>query len=484
MEAGVGRVTPLLLLAFGVAAAQTPPVRVLILSGRNNHDWRTSTPLLRQILQAAGRFEVRVTEEPTALTAKALAGYDVLVSDYNGPRWGDPAESAVASFVRGGKGFVAVHGASYAFGVREVLGENMTNTEKREPPWPPYEQMLGASWTEEPRTGHGRRHVFSVNTTAPVHPVMAGLPKAFFISDELYHRMKVLPGVQVIASAIDAKEQNGTGRDEPVLMVNRYGKGRVFHTTLGHDDIALTSPGFISTFARGVEWAATGHVTLPVQISLDRKDTDAVRVLVVTGGHDYEASFDSMFDGVSWMRTTVDPHPHGLNGDLRKGFDVLVVYDMVPELTDRQRRNLVDFAEAGKGIVIMHHALASHQTWSWWRSLAGAQYYERPYEGNPKSTYQHDRDFTATPSGKHPILAAVPEMYMHDETYKGMWFAPDNIVLLATRDETADGPLVWISAYPRSRVVTIQPGHNRESHANSGFRRLVHNAIRWAASRR
>lgn len=243
------------------------------------------------------------------------------------------------------------------------------------------------------------------------------------------------------------------------------------------DEGSEYTPAAMAAFAQAVEWAATGRATIGDKLSLDAKDSGAIRALIVTGGHDYEPSFDAMFDGLRWLRANVDPHPKAFQGDLRKRYDVLVLYDMVAALEDRQRRNLVDFAEAGKGIVVLHHALAGHPDWPWWRTLAGAQYVS-------KSTYLHDRDFTATPAGGgHPVMAGVPALHLHDETYKHMWFAPDNRVLLTTGDRTADGPLAWISGYSKSRVVAIQPGHNRESHIHPGYRRLVHNAIRWAAGR-
>jgi len=84
-------------------------------------------------------------------------------------------------------------------------------------------------------------------------------------SDELYSRMRG-PGenMKVLGTAFSDPQNHGTGYDEPMLMVLTYGKGRVFHTTLGHDAEAIRCVGFITTFARGVEWAATGRVTQKV----------------------------------------------------------------------------------------------------------------------------------------------------------------------------------------------------------------------------
>ena len=91
-------------------------MRVLILSGHNNHDWRTTTPYLQKLLADSGRFDVRVEEEPAGVTAATLANYDLLVVDYQGPRWGEVTEKAVADFVRSGKGLVrgARHAATHS----------------------------------------------------------------------------------------------------------------------------------------------------------------------------------------------------------------------------------------------------------------------------------------------------------------------------------------------------------------------------------
>jgi hypothetical protein len=101
--------------AFG-AAEETSRLRVLFLTGESdypNHYWRVTTPFLRSLLQRTGRFDVKVAEEVRGLDDRSLAPYDVLVLNYNGPRWGETTESAVEAFVRNGKGMVAVHGVSY-----------------------------------------------------------------------------------------------------------------------------------------------------------------------------------------------------------------------------------------------------------------------------------------------------------------------------------------------------------------------------------
>ena len=120
------RIAVLLLAAAALAPAA--PVRALIFSGQNNHDWRTTTPYLRKLLTDSGRFDVRVEEEPAGVTAATLANFDVLILDYQGPRWGDATERAVLDFVRSGKGLVIVHGALYAFSGFDILGPHHVAT--------------------------------------------------------------------------------------------------------------------------------------------------------------------------------------------------------------------------------------------------------------------------------------------------------------------------------------------------------------------
>lgn len=81
----------------------------------------------------------------------------------------------------------------------------------------------------------------------------------------------------ILATAADTKQLQEEGRNEPILMTIDYYKGRVFHTTLGHDTEAFEGVGFITTFLRGCEWAATGEVTQAIPEDFPAKDDSRTR---------------------------------------------------------------------------------------------------------------------------------------------------------------------------------------------------------------
>ena len=69
----------------------------------------------------------------------------------------------------------------------------------------------------------------------------------------------MVPGSVVLATAYsDPKKPRGTGKDEPVIWVNSYGKGRVYENVLGHDTKAMADPKYQDWLRRGVIWAGTG----------------------------------------------------------------------------------------------------------------------------------------------------------------------------------------------------------------------------------
>jgi type 1 glutamine amidotransferase len=210
-----------------------------------------------------------------------------------------------------------------------------------------------------------------------------------------------------------------------------------------------------------------------------------LRLLVVTGGHDYPTSFYTLFDDpaeLQWDHAT--SNHEALRSDLREKYDALVLYDMSTEISDAEKKNLVDFLESGKGMVVLHHAILDYPGWEWWwREVVGGKYLTKPEQGMPASTYQHDQTIEVVPVAKHPILSGIKPMRLVDETYKGMWVSPQVTVLLKTDNPASDPVVAWVSSYQKSRVVYIQLGHGEPVHRDAAYRKLVHNAIRWAGGR-
>ena len=464
---------------------QKDKLRVLLLSGRNNHDWRTTTPFLRQLLADTGRFDVRVVEEPAGLTAATLAVYDLVVSDYCGPRWGAATEQALLDFVRGGKGLVAVHGAAYGFSGHDVLADRHVRTGITEPIWKEHAEMVGGSWPTAPtKQFHGARHSFKVRFVDRDHPVSKGLGESFVATDELYHQMTVLPSARVLATAWSDPATGGTGKDEPILWVSTLGQGRAYFTALGHEVAAMQNDGFKAALLRGAEWAATGAVTLPVDAGAMKPRADALRVLVVTGGHDYPTSFYTVFEGrPEWRWTHAGSSEEAFSREIVTRYDVLVLYDFSQKLSEEGKGNLQVFAESGKGIVVLHHALCDYQDWPWFEEMAGGRYLMADQGERKASTYKHDVELFVKPAGSHPIVDPVGPMQLVDETYKGMRVSPKVTPLLEIDHPDGDRYVAWVSPYQPSRVVAIQLGHDEHAHRSQAYRDLVRNAILWSAGK-
>jgi type 1 glutamine amidotransferase len=212
------------------------------------------------------------------------------------------------------------------------------------------------------------------------------------------------------------------------------------------------------------------------------KAADAIRALLVTGGHDHDLDFYSVFDDPG-IKTVVDPHPVAYDRDLRKRADVLVLYDMVKTLSEKQRATLRAYVESGKGVVLLHHAICANVDWPWWyEEVAGGRYLFEPLNGKV-SSYYHDEPQQITTALEHPITKGLGTFGILDETYKDMWISPKAKVLLRTDNPKSDGPVAWISPYEKARVVYIQLGHDRNANLHPKYQQLVRNAIRWASGR-
>ena len=299
-------------------------VRALIIDGENNHGvWPMTTYMMRDYLESSGLFEVDVVRKKyvwqgphsdhrhdeawrhTLLKEYAIPGldesvtvlepkadslfnpdfhkYDVVISTlgWKATNWPEDTKKNFERYMSDGGGLVVIHAADNSFGN-----------------WPEYNKMIGiGGWgdrsaedgpylyyddegqeVKDPSEGicgsHGPQQDLLI-TNRVNHPITDGLPSTWLHgSDELYDRLRgPAEYVTVLSTAYSDVEKNappwdpnaqGSGRHEPVLMAIDYGSGRVFHSTLGHSYYSMESVGFITTFLRGAEWAATGAVTQEV----------------------------------------------------------------------------------------------------------------------------------------------------------------------------------------------------------------------------
>ena len=249
-------------------------IKVLLIDGQNNHNWKATTPVLKKALESSGRFSVTVSTSPARNGSKddwakwnpKFGSFDVTLSNYNGQSWPDPLQESLEDYVKGGGAFVVVHAANNSFsGWLEYnrmigLGGWGGRTEKNGP----YLYFDDANkLVRDPRPGrggsHGAQHEFTVKLRQKDHPIVKGMPSEWkHAKDELYDSLRgPADKVEVIATAYSSKSK----RHEPMIMTISYGKGRVFHTPMGHADYSMRCVGFQDVLRRGTEWAATGKVT-------------------------------------------------------------------------------------------------------------------------------------------------------------------------------------------------------------------------------
>jgi type 1 glutamine amidotransferase len=278
-----------------VSSQAAAPIRVMLLDGESGgtyHNWQLITPVLRKELDETGLFQVDVVTAPPK--GADFSGfkpdwnkYQVIVFNYDAPdeRWPQDLKTSFEQYVKNGGGVVTVHAADNAFGSWDAFNEMIGvggwrgRNEKTGPHWFYKDGKLTSDASPGNAGNHGRRVPYQVVVRDPEHPIMKGLPKAWMHQgDELYNRLRG-PGTNmtVLATAYSDPANSGSGVDEPQLIVLNYGKGRIFHSTFGHDVFALSSVDGVVTFQRGVEWAATGKVTQKVPSSFPTADTVSYR---------------------------------------------------------------------------------------------------------------------------------------------------------------------------------------------------------------
>jgi len=217
-----------------------------------------------------------------------------------------------------------------------------------------------------------------------------------------------------------------------------------------------------------------------------------IRVLLVSGGHDFETNqLYQMFQANPEITFEAVVHPRAhrkLRPESARDFDVLVLYDMWQNATDEAKADLVAFLKSGKGLVSLHHSIANYQKWPEWNRIVGGRYYleKTMVDGveKPQSIWKHDVKFrvhVADPN--HPVTRGVKDFEIRDETYGLFDTGPESHVLLTTDEPTSAKNIAWAKTYGPARVVYLQLGHDHFAYENPSYSRLVRQAIRWVAKK-
>lgn len=270
-----------LLILFSACKKETV-YPTLIITGQNNHNWKASSPVLKQILDETGMFSAEIMTTPEKggdmnTFNPDFSMYKLVVLDYNGDSWSDKTNAAFLKYVTDGGGVVIYHAADNSFPAwkeyNEMIGlGGWGNRNQKDGPYVYYKNNVLVTDTAAGTGGsHGKRREYTVRTRIVDHPITKGLPVRWLHgNDELYSQLRgPAKNMQILATAFaDTAAGGGTMRDEPMLMTITFEKGRIFHTAMGHADVgggpAMQCVGFIVTLQRGAEWAVTGNVTQSV----------------------------------------------------------------------------------------------------------------------------------------------------------------------------------------------------------------------------
>jgi hypothetical protein len=233
-------------------------------------------------------------------------------------------------------------------------------------------------------------------------------------------------------------------------------------------------------------------IALTASLGVAADSGSKIRVLLITGGHDFEeGQFFKLFTENPEITVKIAEHPHAhelLRPDSATNYDVLAAYDMHQEISEAAKADLLNWLKQGKGLVVLHHAIASYQAWPEYSQIIGARYYleETVVNGvsKPRSTYQHGVHFRIhIVDPTHPVTKGIADFDIDDETYNLFDVAKEVHPLLTTEEPLSNRVIAWAKSYGPAQVVYLQSGHDHFAYDNPNYQRMLKQALRWAARR-
>ncbi|NOR75720.1 MAG: ThuA domain-containing protein [Draconibacterium sp.] len=210
-----------------------------------------------------------------------------------------------------------------------------------------------------------------------------------------------------------------------------------------------------------------------------------IKVMLITGGHDFdEVEFFEMFDDMEDVDYEHFEQPKANEKfveDLAEDFDVLVFYDMWKTITESQKAAYLKLTKQGKPFLFLHHSIASYQKWPEFEKIVGGKYFEKsnnvPQELS--SNFEHDVWVYSKVETYTPVTKGFRELRFFDEVYGNVRVSDNVIPLLKTRHPKSMEVIAWENNYNESKIVYIQPGHDKRTFEEPDYQKLLLQAIQY-----
>jgi type 1 glutamine amidotransferase len=208
---------------------------MIVWGGWSGHDPDLCASMIRSWLKAEG-FAVRIETTTEAFLDPSIKDLSVIIPIYTMSKIEKPEALALCEAVKSGVGLAGHHG-----GMGDAFRDNVD-----------YQFMCGGQWVAHP----GNIIDYKVEVTRPDDPVMAGIDSFEHRSEQYY--MHVDPAIDVLATTTFSGDHAPwiEGVVMPVVWKKRFGKGRVFYSSLGHRAYELDVPEIRTLMTRGMLWAA------------------------------------------------------------------------------------------------------------------------------------------------------------------------------------------------------------------------------------
>lgn len=213
------------------------------------------------------------------------------------------------------------------------------------------------------------------------------------------------------------------------------------------------------------------------------------KVLIIAGGSSHD--FIQFFEGTDSATLAAAGFSVNVTEDRDQAAEALGQADVLVVSVIRQnfdttayRKALMDFANAGKGIVFVHSGV-------WYGYPQWPELNQQLIGGGAKA---HDRlgPFTVNVvKPTHPIMKGVPASFeIEDELYHTNADGAPGAAAIDVLAETSPSvrymkshPSVWVTSHPRARLVGIAPGHDGKVHDLQAYKTMLINAVNWAAKK-